>query len=143
MFSHGSCSSISLAIDTPSLVMVGAPHFFSRTTLRPRGPNVTLTASARVFMPRSNPRRACSSNAIILTMAEVLSNRSSKTVIGADARDGRTLTVAEVRTETDHRNRHSHAGSANAHSTQIEALQAQPQVVVAFVPVALGCVATT
>ena len=38
IFSHGSSSSISLAIDTPSLVMVGAPHFFSRTTLRPRGP---------------------------------------------------------------------------------------------------------
>jgi hypothetical protein len=44
-------------MDTPSLVIVGAPHFFSRTTLRPFGPSVTLTASARVFMPRSRPRR--------------------------------------------------------------------------------------
>ena len=70
IFSHGSSSSISLAIDTPSLVMVGAPHFFSRTTLRPFGPSVTLTASARVFMPRSRPRRASSSNAIIFAIAE-------------------------------------------------------------------------
>ena len=32
MFSSGSSSSISLAMVTPSLVMVGAPNFFSRTT---------------------------------------------------------------------------------------------------------------
>ncbi len=35
MFSKGSSSSISRAMDTPSLVMVGAPNFFSSTTLRP------------------------------------------------------------------------------------------------------------
>src|SRR3954447_7015668 len=64
IFSHGSSSSISLAMLTPSLVMVGAPHFFSRTTLRPLGPSVTLTASASVFMPRSRPRRASSLKAI-------------------------------------------------------------------------------
>ena len=46
IFSYGSSSSISLAIETPSFVMVGAPHFFSSTTLRPLGPRVTLTASA-------------------------------------------------------------------------------------------------
>ena len=45
-FSSGSSSSISFAIDTPSFVIVGAPHFFSRTTLRPLGPNVILTALA-------------------------------------------------------------------------------------------------
>ena len=38
--------SIAKEIETPSLVMVGAPHFFSSTTLRPFGPSVTLTASA-------------------------------------------------------------------------------------------------
>ena len=64
IFSQGSSSSISLAIDTPSLVIVGAPHFFSRTTLRPRGPRVTLTASASTFIPRSRPRRASSLKAI-------------------------------------------------------------------------------
>ncbi len=68
IFSYGSSSSISLAMETPSLVIVGAPHFFSRTTLRPLGPSVTLTASASWFMPRSRPRRASSSNAMILAM---------------------------------------------------------------------------
>jgi hypothetical protein len=66
----GSSSSISLAMDTPSLVIVGAPHFFSRTTLRPLGPNVTLTASARAVRPRSRPRRASSSYAIVLAIAK-------------------------------------------------------------------------
>ena len=65
IFSYGSSRSISLAIETPSLVMVGAPHFFSSTTLRPFGPSVTRTASASLFMPASSARRASSSNAII------------------------------------------------------------------------------
>src|SRR5213080_690017 len=52
MFSSGSCSSISLATVTPSLVMFGPPNFFSRTTLRPLGPRVTLTASASWLTPR-------------------------------------------------------------------------------------------
>ena len=56
MFSNGSSSSISLATVTPSLVTVGAPKLFSRTTLRPLGPRVTLTASASV----STPSRICS-----------------------------------------------------------------------------------
>ncbi len=64
MRSYGSSSSISLAIETPSLVMVGAPHFFSSTTLRPFGPSVTRTASASLFMPASSPRRASASKAI-------------------------------------------------------------------------------
>src|SRR4051794_13152655 len=51
MFSNLSSSSISLATVTPSLVTVGAPHDFSMTTLRPRGPSVTLTALARVLSP--------------------------------------------------------------------------------------------
>ena len=68
IFSYGSSSSISLAMDTPSLVIVGAPHFFSSTTLRPFGPSVTRTASASLFMPASSPRRASASNAIILAM---------------------------------------------------------------------------
>ena len=49
MFSKGSSSSTSRAMDTPSLVMVGAPNFFSMTTLRPFGPRVTLTVSASLF----------------------------------------------------------------------------------------------
>src|SRR5438093_10648579 len=62
MFSNGSSTLISLAIVTPSLTMDGEPNFFSSTTLRPRGPSVTLTASARMLTPRSRERRASSSN---------------------------------------------------------------------------------
>src|SRR5579883_662038 len=51
MFAILSSSSISLATVTPSLVTVGAPHDFSMTTLRPRGPRVTLTALASVLSP--------------------------------------------------------------------------------------------
>jgi hypothetical protein len=55
-----SSSSISLATVTPSLVTVGAPHDFSMTTLRPRGPRVAFTASARVFTPMRISDRPCS-----------------------------------------------------------------------------------
>src|SRR5258707_19275 len=58
IFSKGSSRSISLAIDTPSFVIVGAPHFFSRTTLRPRGPRGTRHASAGLFIPAPSARRA-------------------------------------------------------------------------------------
>src|ERR1700730_1377424 len=56
MFSRPSFNSISFATVTPSLVMVGDPNFFSITTLRPLGPRVTFTASARILTPR---RIAC------------------------------------------------------------------------------------
>ncbi len=61
MFSNASSSSISRAMVTPSLVMVGAPNFLSSTTLRPLGPRVTLTASASLSTPRLRERRAVSS----------------------------------------------------------------------------------
>src|SRR5438105_12178773 len=51
MFSNLSFSSISLATETPSLVTVGAPNERSSTTLRPLGPSVTFTASAKMFNP--------------------------------------------------------------------------------------------
>src|SRR6058998_2373164 len=65
MFSNLSASSISFATVTPSLVTVGAPHDFSRTTFRPRGPSVTVTASARTLMPRRTLVRASSPNRTI------------------------------------------------------------------------------
>ena len=68
MFSKGSSTSTSRAIDTPSLVMVGAPNFFSRTTLRPLGPRVTLTALASWSTPASRPRRASSSKRMIFAI---------------------------------------------------------------------------
>src|SRR5262249_44196545 len=64
VFSSLSSSSISLATVTPSLVMVGEPNFFSMTTLRPLGPSVTLTASARRLTPRNRLLRDSSPNAI-------------------------------------------------------------------------------
>ena len=62
IFSNGSSSSISFAIVTPSFVIKGDPNFFSKTTLRPLGPNVTFTASANKSTPRNIPRRASSPN---------------------------------------------------------------------------------
>src|SRR5918994_1280038 len=62
MFSNGSLSSTSLAIVTPSFVIVGAPHFLSRTTLWPFGPRVRATVSASLFTPVSRDRRASSLN---------------------------------------------------------------------------------
>ncbi len=53
-----SASSISLATVTPSLVVRGAPKDFSITTLRPLGPSVTLTASAKMSTPSSMRARA-------------------------------------------------------------------------------------
>jgi hypothetical protein len=58
MFSNLSFSSISFATDTPSLVTVGAPNERSSTTLRPLGPRVTFTASARILTPATILLRA-------------------------------------------------------------------------------------
>src|SRR5690348_1146112 len=58
MFSNLFSSSISLATVTPSLVTVGAPHDFSITTLRPRGPSVILTALASRLRPLAISWRA-------------------------------------------------------------------------------------
>src|SRR6185312_3684874 len=60
---------------TPSLVIVGAPHFLSRTTLRPRGPRVTLTVSASLLMPASSALRASSLNESCLAMLLLLGHR--------------------------------------------------------------------
>ena len=49
---------------TPSLVINGEPNDFSNTTLRPFGPNVTLTVSANLSTPRSMAARASSANLI-------------------------------------------------------------------------------
>src|SRR5688572_19975468 len=74
MFSNLFSSSISLATVTPSLVTVGAPHDFSMTTFRPRGPSVTLTALARVLTPCAIWARAFSWNRISLAaMTSLLS----------------------------------------------------------------------
>src|SRR5581483_5529710 len=56
-----SSTSISRAMVTPSLVIVGAPNFLSRTTYRPLGPSVTLTALATASTPCSSALRASAS----------------------------------------------------------------------------------
>src|SRR5271157_922937 len=62
MFSNLSASSISLATVTPSLVIRGAPKLLSSTTLRPFGPSVIFTASARISTPRIMRARASPPN---------------------------------------------------------------------------------
>src|SRR5699024_1023399 len=111
IFSYGSSSSISLAMETPSLVMVGAPHFFSRTTLRPLGPRVTFTASARMFIPRSRPRRASVLNSMSFAMVSWQSSRVEgdlgrpQWVVCSgcrdDARDGRRCPLGQCLTVPD------------------------------------------
>src|SRR5882672_2945759 len=71
MFSNLSESSISLATVTPSLVMRGAPYDLSSTTLRPLGPSVTFTESARISTPwimraRASPPKRTSFAAMVL-----------------------------------------------------------------------------
>ena len=68
IFSNGSSSSISLAMDTPSLVISGVPNFLSSTTLRPLGPRVTFTVSASWLTPASNALRASSPRLMILAI---------------------------------------------------------------------------
>src|SRR5215467_3943414 len=68
MFAYGSSISISLAMVTPSLVIVGGPNFLSSTTFRPRGPMVTLTASASALTPCSSRCLASSEKLRVFAM---------------------------------------------------------------------------
>ena len=72
MFSNLSASSISFATVTPSLVERGAPKLLSITTLRPLGPSVTFTASARMSTPRSSFSRASAPNFTSLAAIMIL-----------------------------------------------------------------------
>src|SRR5215216_3572545 len=119
---------------TPSLVMVGAPHFFSRTTLRPLGPRVTLTASASVFMPRSRPRRASSLKAISfdITRAVPHADESDGRFVARDGRSGLTRQTLPGGAFGPRLTRpwfcHSHAESANPiFSTRPERVQTPGQ----------------
>src|SRR5258708_24496644 len=71
MFSRLSPSSISMATVTPSLVMTGEPNFLLITTLRPLGPNVTLTASANILTPRRMAWRDSSPCTIVFAIASI------------------------------------------------------------------------
>src|SRR5206468_9028426 len=89
MFSNLSASSISLATVTPSLVILGAPKDLSRTTLRPFGPKVTLTALARMSTPRSIRSRASVWNRISFAAMVLLP-------LGDDAHDVALLHDDEI-----------------------------------------------
>ena len=91
MFSNLSFSSISFATDTPSLVTVGAPNERSSTTLRPFGPSVTLTASARMLTPAIKRVRACSLNLTSLAAMVVSSLLDS---YGLSVHDGHDVFFA-------------------------------------------------
>src|SRR5213080_1034857 len=96
MFSNGSSSSMSRAMVTPSLVMVGDPNFLSSTTLRPFGPSVTLTASAIRSMPCLSSRRAVSSKMSCFAMWG-FSSRSGGAAAGAGSvlDDGEDVLLAD------------------------------------------------
>ena len=53
-FSALSSKSITFAIETPSLVIVGEPKLSSKTTFLPFGPNVTVTTFASLSTPAFN-----------------------------------------------------------------------------------------
>src|SRR6266478_7072775 len=85
MFSNLSASSISLATVTPSLVIRGAPKLLSRTTLRPLGPKVTLTASVSMSMPCSIRSRA--SVPSLISLAAMIVFLSARLCSGGGALD--------------------------------------------------------
>ena len=62
MFSNGSASSTDLATMTPELTIAGAPKSRCSSTVRPRGPSVSFTASASVLTPSMILWRASSPN---------------------------------------------------------------------------------
>ncbi|EJC75244.1 putative GTPase [Rhizobium leguminosarum bv. trifolii WSM2012] len=83
-------SSISLATATPSSVMRGAPKDLSITTLRPFGPSVTFTASARI-----------STRFLIWDPRELESRRWSLTGLGSSSAQ-KTGTVREYDAQGRH-----------------------------------------
>src|SRR5579885_661121 len=99
-FSKTSSTSISRAIVTPSFVIVGAPNFLSRTTYRPFGPRVTLTASARMSTPRWSERRASSLNLSSLCAMDLLSLplglRAGQLAVADDLREHVALAQDQV-----------------------------------------------
>ena len=88
-----SFNSISLATETPSLVTVGEPYERSRTTLRPFGPSVTLTASARILTPSTMRERAESPN---LTSFAAMKNSLNQVI----SRDSGTSNRRETQAST-------------------------------------------
>src|SRR6266404_519427 len=87
MFSKGFSSEISLATVTPSWVTVGDPNFLSSATLRPLGPSVDLTASAKISIPFLRERRASSSNTSCFAIIGIPSFRIDQSTLADDGQD--------------------------------------------------------
>src|SRR5271166_685317 len=102
MFSNLSLSSISLATVTPSLVMRGAPKLLSSTTLRPLGPSVTFTASARVSTPRSRRWRASKPKRTSLLAMFFQSLVSSVGFVAEESASGGLLLVMDLALDDAH-----------------------------------------
>ena len=81
MFSKWSSSSISLAMVTPSLVIRGEPKDFSKTTLRPLGPKVTLTVFAKMSTPRTILLLASAENLISFAILLFLSSTLTRQLL--------------------------------------------------------------
>ena len=81
IFSKWSSSSISLAMVTPSLVIRGEPKDFSKTTLRPLGPKVTLTVFAKMSTPRTILLLASAENLISFAILLFLSSNLTRQLL--------------------------------------------------------------
>ena len=81
IFSKWSSSSISLAMVTPSLVIRGEPKDFSKTTLRPLGPKVTLTVFAKMSTPRTILLLASAENLISFAILSFLSSNLTRQLL--------------------------------------------------------------
>ena len=81
IFSKWSSSSISLAMVTPSLVIRGEPKDFSKTTLRPLGPKVTLTVFAKMSTPRTMLLLASAENLISFAILLFLSSNLTRQLL--------------------------------------------------------------
>src|SRR6266540_2076116 len=91
-FSPGSFRSISLATVTPSLVIRGEPNFLSRTTFRPLGPRVTLTASVSRFTPR---RIDCRDSSPYVICFAISLPASFSVILGRLRQDRQDLVLAQ------------------------------------------------
>src|SRR6266478_6117115 len=113
-----SSSSISLATVTPSLVMVGEPHDFWMITLRPRGPKVTLTVSARISSPRPILLRALSEKTMFLAdMVRLPSLYRGVFVLNLSGR--RWIDAPAPAKPTESRRRQHHLSAERAGDTRI------------------------
>src|SRR6476661_2143906 len=100
MFSNGSSSSISEAIETPSRETIGVPSGRSMTAFMPLGPKVPLTARVNLATPRASAARASASCNIIFGIPHPLTNcRRTPAESGPSGESGLWSVEAEALTQ--------------------------------------------